>query len=127
MSSTPPASDPNARPCFLHGHDFRVYADGSKDCLRCQQWHGPDQAMVNELLRAASGRKVWENQALILARLRAPQPIPPADPPLVFPMQTTENGSMLLWTVGAFVFTALALLGIRLGMALWEYLNVGHL
>lgn len=87
--------------------------------------------MVNELLRAASGRKVWENQALILARLRAPAPIPPRDPPLVFPMQTTENGSILSPWVQApifgFVFAALVMIGLRLGAALCTYVNEGHL
>jgi hypothetical protein len=125
MSSTRP--DPNARPCFLHGHVWRYYSDGSHDCLSCGLYHGPDAAMVNEMLRAASGRKAYANQALILARLRAPKPLAPAEPPLIFPEQTTENGSIFLWSVGAFIVTALVLLGARLGLAAWDYLSVGHL
>jgi hypothetical protein len=126
-------SDPNARPCFLHGHVWRYYSDGSHDCLSCGLYHGPDAAMVNEMLRAASGSKVWAHQAMILARMKAPRPIAPIEPPLVFPMQTTDSGCTinqmspgLIFTAG-FVFTACVLLGARLGLAAWDYLSLGHL
>jgi hypothetical protein len=119
----------NAKPCFLHGHVWRYYSDGSHDCLSCGLYHGPDTKMVNEMLRAASGRRAYANQALILARLRD-APIEwkaPSAPLLISDQHTTQSGGILLWTVGALLGAMAAILtGVGLA-ALYCLLTEGHL
>lgn len=116
------------RPCYLHGHEYRLYSDGSKDCLHCGLYHGPDVAMVNELLRRASGRKAYAQSALALMRHPALPPLPMP----VFPKRDTLFGSMnpswmVLLPIAAFLASCLAfLLGAALAAA-YQLLTRGSL
>lgn len=118
-------SDPNARPCFLHGCQTDVHADGSSVCRVCGVWRGPDLAMVNALLKANAGGVTYRNQAAALRMIPplAPKPIPP-------PILKGTDGSHLepvltlpLLTIGAAIVGALSFIAAVAGVHLADWMS----
>ncbi len=108
----------NAKPCFLNGCTTVHSSDGSTLCLVCGLYRSPDPEMVNALLRAGAGGKEYRRlaaEALNLARVSTPAPIPPAEPPLYIAADTSTDLPSL-WVV----LPTCLLLGFILGLALWR-------
>lgn len=119
-------NDPNAKPCFLHGHDQLTYSDGSQLCRRCGVWWGPDPKLVNALLRANAGGRVYRLQAMAGQRrtaagnltLPAAPKIPPPPPPVFL---NADGGTTLpsLWVI----LPISAAVGVALGLIAWRVLG----
>jgi hypothetical protein len=125
-------SDPNAKPCFLVGHVWRLTSDGSRECLSCGLYHGPDPKTVAALLAINAGGKEYRRQAIALGLAAAmapdgspflylpktPAPVTPKEPPLYVAADgSTELPSM--WVV----LTLAAAFGVGLGLIAWRILG----
>jgi hypothetical protein len=120
-------NDPNAKPCFLHGHDQLTYSDGSQLCRRCGVWWGPDPKLVNALLRANAGGRVYrihamqrEAAARVSALPAAPKVLPPTEPaPPAFRAADGDTAPPSLWVV----LPIAAAIGVALGLIAWRILG----
>lgn len=124
MSKPIPLPDPNAKPCFLHGHLMAVHTDGSQVCTRCGTYRGPDPEMVNALLRANAGGREYRHQAAALRMIppKAPAPIPP---PLIKNVDGSHAAPVLtlpLLTIAAFLVGCLAMVAACAGVQLADWM-----
>ncbi len=106
---------PYTNPCFLNGCDEILAADGSKTCRNCGRFHGPDHALVNALLRANAGGKVYRDRAIALGYFKVPTPLsPPVQKPIEPPLAPASE-PLALWEV----VSLSALCGALAGWWLW--------
>jgi hypothetical protein len=116
----------NAKPCHLNGHDWTLWTDGSLSCAVCQTYRGPNHDMVNALLRAAAGGRVYRKQACALHMTgfntpTAPKPIPPPVPAFKDADGSTKLPSLYL------LLPIMAAVGVALGLGIWAIWNGGRL
>ncbi len=110
--------DPNCRPCDLHGHVWKGYADFSRECLSCGIYVGPDVAMVEALIREGAGGRDYRKNAITLGHTR-PDGIPflalPTAPKVAKPPAFAGNEVPSLWVV----LPIAAAIGCGLGLLAW--------
>jgi hypothetical protein len=118
--------DPNASACYLNGHLFVLSVDGSRQCQTCGLYYGPDQKMVNALLRHQAGGKEYARQAKLLGMVETTGLPTPALEPRRFkelpPVYKGADGSLGFPSFPVLISLA-ALFGTLSGLIIWRVIT----